>query len=477
MNKELPEQVVNNKGLSLEEMITISISKDKMSAILQFLPNSKEVQIKENELHTLIKSNEVKYGLLDEKIQSFFQNPNRHISQRIEIAKGKLPVNGENSYVEMVYEQKNEKKPKVKEDGSVDFYALIEISNVEKGQLLAKKIPATQGIDGVTVTDEIVKAKDGLDYPIKAGKNVVVDKISQAVYSLIDGQVSMTNDKINVFPVYEVNGDLDFGIGNIDFVGNVVIRGNIPAGFRVKSGGDIRVTGGVEGADLEAGGSIEINSGITAQHKGLIKAGKDIKTSFIVNGRLHAQGNVVVHQSIMHSEISAGENIVCNGPKGLIVGGTLQAGNSVVCRTIGNTMNTPTTIEIGTNPKISNRLKEIENELIENQTILMKSEQALKILDDALRQQGQLPAAKKELQIKLTNNKIETERKIKLLTVELKELELEQQEDQQASVEVHSIVYSGAKLTFGKYTKYIKDRQQRIKFVLEHGEIVSMPIY
>ena len=46
------------------------------------------------------------------------------------------------------------------------------------------------------------------------------------MYAAIDGLVTKTDkDKLNVFPVYEVNGDVDYNIGNIDFVGTVVIRG------------------------------------------------------------------------------------------------------------------------------------------------------------------------------------------------------------------------------------------------------------
>ena len=71
------------------------------------------------------------------------------------------------------------------------------------------------------------------------------------MYAAIDGLVTKTEkEKLNVFPVYEVNGDVDYNIGNIDFVGTVVIRGNILTGFRVKASGDIRVTGGIEGAEV-----------------------------------------------------------------------------------------------------------------------------------------------------------------------------------------------------------------------------------
>src|SRR5690606_12118002 len=95
-------------------------------------------------------------------------------------------------------------------------------------------------------------------------------------YAVIDGQVSITeNDKINVFPIFEVKGDVDFRVGNIDFVGMVLIRGNVLSGFKIKATGDIRIMGEVEAADLEAGENIEIMAGVVAQGKGSIIAGRN----------------------------------------------------------------------------------------------------------------------------------------------------------------------------------------------------------
>jgi uncharacterized protein (DUF342 family) len=467
----------NEHQFSEDTGVEIQISKDSLTAYLLYNPSSNVKAITEEQFNTFLQQQGVHYGLHHEHISLFIQDPSLYIGKKFLIAEGKEMIQGQDSSIEMLYQQQNNKRPKENEDGSVDFYSITEISNVEKGQILAKKIPSSEGIDGITVTNEVIKAKDGRDFKIKAGKNVVVDEASQAVYSLISGQVSVTEDeKINVFPIYEVNGDLDFEIGNIDFVGNVIIRGSVLSGFKVKANGDIRITGGVEGAELEADGSIHIQSGITAQHKGYVQAGKDVNLSFVVNGRVHAQGNVNVSQSIMHSEIIAGENIECGGAKGLIVGGTLQAGKSLKCRTIGNSMTTSTTIEVGSNPKLANRKRAIQLELKELMSTLAKTEQALQVLDQLTRQLGQLSPDKKELQIKLTNTKIQLDKKIKELKLENIEIEQELEDETNSAVEVAGIIYPGTRLVFGKYIKYIKDNQQRIKYYIEDSEIVGRPL-
>lgn len=464
------------KDFSLRDVLKLTLVDNGMRAELFVSSLEEGVTINEENLRNFLQEHGVTHGIMHEHIDSFLQNPSAFVGKKIVVAQGKEPIPGKDSYVELIYEQKKEKKPKLKEDGRVDYYSILEIPNVEKGQLIARKISATKGEAGFTVTGETLAAKDGRDLPMKVGKNVVFDPESQGVYALIDGQVSMLGDQINVFPVFEVNGDLDLSVGNIDFIGNVVIRGNVPAGFSVKAKGDIRITGGVEGVELDAGGSITISSGITAGNKGLIKAKGDIRTSFIINGKVEAGGSVIVNQSIMHSEVLAGDNIICQGARGLIVGGRLQAGKKVICRTLGNDLNTPTSIEIGINPKIANRIKEIEETLIELKTTLTKNEQALAILDRMLKQYGNLPPERKSMHTKLVNNKLVTEQKIKELTEEHRQLMVIQGDINQASVEVSSAIYPGTKLTFHKYTRYINEIQRYVKFRLENGEIVASPL-
>jgi uncharacterized protein (DUF342 family) len=470
------DHLQKNEG-SLEEVCEISISSDLLTATLKYKKNNFSIPITEENVTALINQKKISYGICTQNISNFISQPDTYMGQEVVIAEGLEPLDGEDAYIEMIYQQKDKKAPKENEDGSIDFYSMIEIANVDPGQLLAKKISATEGVDGISVLNTEVKEKVGKDLKVKPGKNVVMKQDTQELYSAIAGQVSLSEvNKINVFPIFEVNGDLDFEIGNIDFVGNVVIRGSVPTGFKVKAKGDIRITGGVEGAELEAEGSIRIQSGITAQQKGFIKAGRDVETTFIVNGTIMAEGNVEISQSIMHSEISAGESIICLGAKGLIVGGALQAGKSVKCRTIGNMMATPTTIEVGASPKLINRLKEVQLQLKEQMVTIGKTDQAIHVLNQILSKLGKLPDDKRKLQFKLMNTKFQVEKVINQLKQELKELQEATADASLASVEVTGHIYQGSKLVFGKYIKYIRDSEQRVKYRLEHDEVVSNPL-
>lgn len=309
----------------LSQYLSITFSEDKGIAYLQFIKKDENFTCSVEDLESFLSSHNIRFGIQHDIVQRISSNPEEYFWNRVPIAIGQPAVNGKDGRIVLTVDMEEDRKPLEKEDGRVDYKELVRLHNVRKGQLIAKVIPAENGVSGRTVTGEELPFRAGKEAHFKVGKNVVVDQEETSMYSAIDGLVTLTDKgKINVFPVYEINGDVDYSTGNIDFVGTVVIRGNVLTGFTVKSAGDIRVVGGVEGAELISGGSIEITGGIIGYNKGLVSAGKNVKVSFIQDGNVVAGEDIIVSQSIMHSSIRAGRDVLCNGAKGLIVGGSYR---------------------------------------------------------------------------------------------------------------------------------------------------------
>jgi uncharacterized protein (DUF342 family) len=461
--------------------LEVLISPDKLEAqmLLKVEEGQDNLVLSERDVRETLKQNHVTYGILDHAIEQLCSNPKQYANVPVTVAIGTPPVPGTDGRIEYTFQEldSGEKRPKVLEDGRVDYYSVSTIVNVVKGQLLAKRVPAEPGKSGTDVTGETIAPRPGKEAVIKPGKNVVLNQERTMLYAAIDGQVSFTdNDKVNVFPVFEVNGDVDFSVGNIDFVGTVVIRGNVPAGFRIKASGDIRVFGSVEGAELEAGGSVEIKSGIVAQDKGHVIAGNNVKTSFIQNGNVTAGNDVLVSQSIMFSHVRAGKNIICNGPKGIIIGGVMQAGEKIVARVIGNSSSTPTSLEVGVKPELRAELSAIMKELHTLYENMRKTDQGLSVLTHLMQVHGELPAEKKVMQIKLTNTRLVLEKEVRKLEERKKEVEAELEGDSPAVVEVYQTMFPGIKLVFGKLVRFIKQEHSRTRFVAHQGEIITSPL-
>lgn len=274
----------------LDKFLSVTINEVKTVAYLQFIQKDDQFSCTADSLRHFLHSQGIKHGIQEDIVSRIAINPREYYFSRTPIAMGIDPVDGQDGKIRYAMQLEDDQRhgPSEQDDGKVDFKDITRLNNILRGQIIAELVPAIPGKAGIAVTGEQIPCRNGKEAVLKVGKNVVLNPEQTAVYAAIDGLVTMTDKgKINVFPIYEVNGDVDYGIGNIDFVGTVVIRGNVLSGFRITASGDIRVIGGVEGAELFAEGSIEITSGIIGYNKGIVKAGQNVKSSFIQIGRAH----------------------------------------------------------------------------------------------------------------------------------------------------------------------------------------------
>lgn len=467
------------KSLSLGESLQVTISEDKMQAFLVFKRVEGDFKISTRELEQFLHSQGIKFGLQTDTLYLISQKPQEFFFTQNIIAEGIAPVQGKDGFVKVLFGESIEEdhRPVEREDGSVDYREVVQLDNVRTGQLIAERVPPTPGIPGKAVTGDDILPKDGKEAFFKVGKNVVVNPEKTAMYAAIDGLVTKTDkEKLNVFPVYEVNGDVDYNIGNINFVGTVVIRGNILTGFRVKASGDIRVTGGIEGAEVESDGSIEISGGVIGSNKGYVKAGRNVKCSFIQEGNVYAGEDVFVSQSIMHSNVRAGHSVKCAGAKGLIVGGLIQAGERVTARMIGNSMSTATVIEVGVRPELRQELNDLRvtmRQLVEN---IDKSDKALTMLDQ-LASVGQLSPDKLSLRMKFSATKRQTAEELKVAKERVLEIEKTLEDASTARVDAVHTLWGGTKIVIGRYTRFIKDSCQRVTLRFSDGDIILIPFH
>lgn len=462
----------------LEKLVGLTIADNKMVAYFDFgYLDESETLVKEDALLNLIQANGIKYGIQHDVLKQISQTPSYFSRSRAQIAIGDEPQHGIDGRIVYAFNLDNKgTRPMETEDGRVDYKEITQLNNVRQGQLIATREPALPGRNGRDVMGQEVPFKPGKEARFKIGKNVVVTGEDSAMYAAIDGIVSITDKgKLNVFPIYEINGDIDYSIGNINFVGTVVVRGNVLSGFKIAASGDIRVTGGVEGAELEADGSIEILGGIIGYNKGFVKAGLNVKSSFVQDGNIEAGQDVIVSQSIMHSTVKAGRDVICDGPKGLIVGGHIQAGETVTARTIGNTMSTATVIEVGVLPGLRNELVQLRAQIRELLSGLDKTEKALVILDQ-LASQGKLTADKLALRSKLTLSKKSAMKEQEELKERVLEIEKSLEDTGKSKVKVMKTIYGGSKIVIGRYTKFIKDPVSHMTFSYSEGDI-SMSAY
>jgi uncharacterized protein (DUF342 family) len=145
-------------------------------------------------------------------------------------------------------------------EGIIDFRNHLHIPSVKKGDMIAKKIPLTEGAVGYDIFGDIVKPIPPKDIVIMAKDNVEISPNGE-VFALKEGRPRITGTKIKCFDIstaYIVSGDVDLKTGNIVFSGDVVVYGDVTDGMIIESLGNVYITGNVFKATVTATGSIKI---------------------------------------------------------------------------------------------------------------------------------------------------------------------------------------------------------------------------
>ena len=491
-----PQKIAAPKVEGPQEQVFVEIGDDEMNAKVTVVPpqseNDRFATI--DDVRNVLKRRNVAYGIdetrmaeLSAKLSQLSTSKNINEPIEMEVAFGTPVTNGEEARIEFVYKKPEEEAqapaaPEETEDGRVDYRATHKIENVAKGTLLARKIPPTKGMNGMTVTGRALPAADGKDIDISMGKGVVLSPDNKDEWiSDTDGQVIFKENKISVLALYETPGDVNLSTGNIDFIGTVVVRGDVKDGFKVHAGEDIVVNGVVEGAELKSGGKMSIGGGVSGNDKAKIICAGDANIKYIRNSVVEVGGSLTCGQAIMHSKVTVAKKVTVAGKKGQIVGGQVIAGEEVNAATIGSNFATPTEIIVGEAVGLRDELQRLENEVKTSLENLDKTKKGIQFLKDLqVKMGGNLPPDKKELLTKLTRAQFKLMADSKTLAEKKQDMEkkeMEQSEDRRrhAKVTCSGVMHTGVKITVNKASRSISEELKYCTLTESDGEVKVGP--
>jgi uncharacterized protein (DUF342 family) len=149
--------------------------------------------------------------------------------------------------------------------------------------------------------------------------------------------------RIDIVPVYEVAGDLDYSVGNIDFPGDVIVRGDVRSGFAITATGSIVVQGLVESATITAGQDLTV-MGVVGERWSVFTVQGDLTAQYLHTTEAHVGGSVVVAREVMNCRIDA-ERLTM-AATGRLVGGTVTVRAGIDAGAIGAANGTLTEVTV-----------------------------------------------------------------------------------------------------------------------------------
>lgn len=468
--KEETEVKLNSKSsLPISEEMEIDVELDKMTVIGRFYPaSSKGKLIDKNEIVNTLKLKGIIFGIQDDVIEEFLKN--RRYCEDFVLAKGRPVIQGRDGKINYHFNLNLESKPKLNEDGSVNFHLLDNINRVNKGDVLATLVPEISGNNGKDVFGKEILAKKIEKKRLKYGRNISISEDNLQLISEINGHVELDYEsKIVVYNIFEVAGDVDASTGDIKYSGKVFVKGNVRTGFAVEADDDIEVNGVVEGAKIISGGQITLRRGIQGMNRGILEAKGNIVAKFIENAKVIA-GGMIETDCILHSTVSAHDEIVLKGRRGLIVGGNVRSAKLIEAQNVGSEMGTTTIVEVGGDPNQQDYLAKLQEE----EKVLREEEYRVRQIVDLLKakqEKGQLSQDKISEFKKILERYVEVYKRLKEIAVEVTKANQLLTGETDARIKVFKNVYPGVKIVIGGEVLITRDIRSFSQFVKDRGEV------
>ena len=358
----------------LDEYVELTVKGNRLKAYLSIKKDDPEKLTSEALLEYLGKKG-ITYGVVDDKaLKAWLDKKDK--SKRFAVAKGKSPQMPEDGSVEYFFETEYMQAGRLLADGTMDFRDRGDVPYVESDTLLAQKKPAVAGAAGINVSGEAIQVDEPHDPIFTAGENTKYSGDELQIFADTAGQPHLDAlGKVSVCDELTIPGDVDFETGNINFTGNIVVKGTIKEGFKVK--GTNLTADTVEGAEIELTGDLAVKSG-------MIEADVNVQGSvtvvkYVNNCRISSFGNLVVAKEIIDSRVQiSGE---CNIERGVVISSDIVAKTGIKAGTVGTEATDPSRLRVGVNDHINTLISRVDGKIQEKNVEIKDLQKEIKSLE------------------------------------------------------------------------------------------------
>ena len=453
----------------------VTISDDKMIAIVNFsgvkdMLREDLEKLKVADVVCILKHHDVKQGILKDRIHNLIVE--KLFDENIVVAEGKPPVDGKDGKFTYYFRRNLKAKPKVLEDGSVDYKNMELFEAVEKDKLIAEYHNATRGVFGYDVTGQLIAPKKGKELPPLHGQGFIVSEDKREYYALVSGIIELEEESrsLNIRNLYTVPGNVDASTGNINFNGDVNIMGNVEPGFTVDAAGSVVVDGHCEGGKIYAGKDIVIRKGCQGQGTGEIFAAGNVTGQFFESATIHAGGNVEASY-LLNCKVKAAGKLIVEGRKGIILGGYICAKQGVNCYAIGNIAEIRTIIETGIDKEDMRSYQELVKTLEKVEAEITTCENALnKFMEQPVRDEKVTALCER-----LTKAVYTQKMKRKELLKEQEERMEQMTKQRRARIAVAGKIYPGTVLYMNSDPFQVREIYSNVEFVKKENKFDMVP--
>lgn len=390
--------------------------------ILLIPPSNPEDLMTAESIRAALKENDVTYGIDNATLEYLIaEHPYFTL---LPIACGVPVQEGENGRVIEHYPRQLNKSVKLDERGVADYRAMNYMQSIKEGDVICDIIDPVPGTAGMSVSGTPIEPQEVKAAFVPAGPNTVISEDGKKVLAAKEGHLEFDGTKFCVKVLLDIPSDVDYNTGNIEYNGDIRIRGDVRETFVVKASGNITIDGLVEAATVEAGGDVLISCGVHGDGNAVIKSGGNLRAKYLDNCVAYA-GKSVFADSIISSQVYSDDTIQVTSGRGTVIGGHLAAAKMIKARTIGTESGRKTELELGSLNYVRIEHGNDSTELKESMQELSNLEKDIDFLQKRMKSReaaAESAAVDPRLEIAL-KKKAELAARIEQLTVRQNELE------------------------------------------------------
>ncbi|MCK4305662.1 MAG: DUF342 domain-containing protein, partial [Candidatus Eisenbacteria sp.] len=341
--------------------VVIETDEGGFLAALSLYPEGSNVAFSEAELITILGECGVTTGLEIEEIQRVISQVASSVEpvERAIIAKGQKPVPGQDAYLEHTLIDSLEKDETDPKDPKL--FCQRRIVNVLAGHEIAVYYPPENGIAGLTVRGMPIPVKHGADTTPKPSRNI--RREGSAFTAGTDGRLVIEDGALYVDEELRINEALTPAFGDVDFVGKLVVNGDVEAGLRIRIEKDVEVYGSVIGTDLLCKGNMKVRNGIIGSGNTEIVVNGDLEVDFVENAVLKVRGACTVRDNFATSTLICSDTLTVMQGRGLFLSGSATVRNEIKVKNVGNSEGGTVKFFVGRDLLAEEEKRAIESEI------------------------------------------------------------------------------------------------------------------
>jgi len=446
----------------------VRVGMDGMTAYLILPRQTEENVYTRDEIDHFLIEKGVTTGILEENINKILTE--KIFDREMVIAQGKDATDGKDGWYEYKFNREFSRKPEVLPDGSVNYWNMSVLATVMAGQAIAIYHPAIQGVDGFNVKGVVRQGKRAKELGPLKGKGFVRSEDGLTYLSQIDGRIEVLGDKVTISPIYEIFGDADLKVGNIDFRGDVIVHGSVKVGLSIRAGGTLTIDGIVESAvNLFAGKDILLKSGMMGDSRATVTTKGNLFCKFIEYSQVTV-GGFIEAEALLSCDVECGDKIVVKGSKGRILGGRVRAVRGIDTNSVGNAREVFTLVAAGIETDIYRRLKLLEQKQLMTEKKIKTIEEAIIEYEKKLATVQANPRENNTTKMNLLRGKIQESATLAKDKLEIEDLTQLVMKSKESRITVFQKIFPGVTVMIDDQAVVVKELQENVYFekYLEH---------